>query len=110
MNVLNLAQKGIDIMYVLANFLAAIAELIDIVLNLYMFIIFGRVIISWVGADPYNPIVRFLISATEPVLSPIRRRLPVMGGVDFAPFILLLSIIFVKSFVVQSLIQFARSL
>ena len=97
-------------MFVLANFLAAVAEMINIILSLYMFIIFGRVIISWVSADPYNPIVRFLISATEPVLYPIRRRLPVMGGIDFAPFLLILAIIFIKSFIVQSLLQLATRL
>lgn len=97
-------------MFVLANFLAAVAEMINIILSLYMFIIFGRVIISWVSADPYNPIVRFLISATEPVLYPIRRRLPVMGGIDFAPFLLILAIIFIKSFIVQSLLQLAARL
>ena len=97
-------------MFVLANFLAAVAEMINIILSLYMFIIFGRVIISWVSADPYNPIVRFLISATEPVLYPIRRRLPMMGGIDFAPFLLILAIIFIKSFIVQSLLQLATRL
>ena len=97
-------------MFVLANFLAAVAEMINIILSLYMFIIFGRVIISWVSADPYNPIVRFLISATEPVLYPIRRRLPMMGGIDFAPFLLILAIIFIKSFIVQSLLQVATRL
>jgi len=97
-------------MFVLANFLAAVAEMINIILSLYMFIIFGRVIISWVSADPYNPIVRFLISATEPVLYPIRRRLPMMGGIDFAPFLLILAIIFIKSFIVQSLLQVAARL
>jgi len=97
-------------MFVLANFLAAVAEMINIILSLYMFIIFGRVIISWVSADPYNPIVRFLISATEPVLYPIRRRLPIMGGIDFAPFLLILAIIFIKSFIVQSLLQLAARL
>jgi len=97
-------------MFVLANFLAAVAEMINIILSLYMFIIFGRVIISWVSADPYNPIVRFLISVTEPVLYPIRRRLPMMGGIDFAPFLLILAIIFIKSFIVQSLLQVAARL
>ena len=97
-------------MFVLANFLAAVAEMINIILSLYMFIIFGRVIISWVSADPYNPIVRFLISATEPVLYPIRQRLPMMGGIDFAPFLLILAIIFIKSFIVQSLLQLAARL
>ncbi len=97
-------------MFVLANFLIAVAKILDILLTMYMWIIIGRVIISWVNADPYNPIVRFLISATEPVLQPIRRKLPMMGPIDFSPFLLVLAIIFVQSFVVQTLIQMAAGL
>jgi len=84
-----------------------VAKMIDIILTLYMWFIIARAVISWVNADPYNPIVRFLISATEPVLYPIRRRLPMFGGIDFSPIIVILVIIFIQSFLVQSLIQLA---
>ena len=94
-------------MFVVANFLIAVAKMIDIILTLYMWFIIARAVISWVNADPYNPIVRFLISATEPVLYPIRRRLPMFGGIDFSPIIVILVIIFIQSFLVQSLIQLA---
>ena len=94
-------------MFVVANFLIAVAKMIDIMLTLYMWFIIARAVISWVNADPYNPIVRFLISATEPVLYPIRRRLPMFGGIDFSPIIVILVIIFIQSFLVQSLIQLA---
>lgn len=95
-------------MFVVGNFLSAIAKIIDIGLTLYMWIIIGRAIISWVSPDPYNPIVRFLASVTEPVLSPIRRRLPIgMGGIDFSPILVILAIVFVQSFLVQSLLQLA---
>jgi YggT family protein len=97
-------------MFVVANFLVAVAKMIDIILSLYMWIIIGRAIISWVNADPYNPIVRFLISATEPVLYPVRRRLPMLGGIDFSPILVILAIIFVQTFLVQSLIQIASQL
>jgi len=97
-------------MFVAANFLIAVAKMIDIILSLYMWIIIGRAIISWVSADPYNPIVRFLISATEPVLYPVRRRLPMLGGIDFSPILVILAIIFVQTFLVQSLIQIASRL
>ena len=97
-------------MFVIANFLVAVAKMIDIILSIYMWIIIGRAIISWVNADPYNPIVRFLISATEPVLYPVRRRLPMLGGIDFSPILVILAIIFVQTFLVQSLIQIASQL
>jgi len=97
-------------MFVVANLMIAVAKMLDIILTLYMWLIIARAVISWVNADPYNPIVRFLISATEPVLYPIRRRLPMLGGIDFSPIIVILSIIFIQSFLVQSLIQLAARL
>ncbi len=96
-------------MFVANNFLNAVAQLIDFVFTIYMWIIVGRAVVSWVNADPYNPIVRFLYEATEPVLSRIRRLLPMsMGGIDFSPMVLILLIIFLQSFIVPTLTQIAR--
>jgi YggT family protein len=95
-------------MFIIGNFLAAVAKIIDIALTLYMWIIIGRAVISWVNPDPYNPIVRFLTAITEPLLYPIRRRLPIsLGGMDFSPIIVILVIIFVQSFLVRSLAELA---
>lgn len=94
-------------MVILGNFLIAIAKIINIALTFYMWIIIGRAVISWVNPDPYNPIVRFLNSVTEPVLYPIRRRLPFLGGFDFSPIIVILAIVFIQTFLVQSLADLA---
>ena len=95
-------------MFILSNFLIAIAKLIDIGLSLYMWLIIIRAIISWVNPDPYNTLVRFLHSATEPVLYPIRRRLPLFfGGFDFSPVLVIMAIFFIQTFFVQSLLQIA---
>ncbi len=95
-------------MFVVNNFIMAVAQLLDFVLTAYMWIIIGRAVISWVNADPYNPIVRFLYQATEPVLSRIRNFVPLnMGGIDFSPMILILGIMFIQSFLVQTLKQIA---
>ena len=98
-------------MPILANFLIATAKVVNIALTLYMWIIIARAVISWVNPDPYNPIVRFLNAVTEPVLYPIRRRLPIsLGGLDFSPILVILAIIFIQYFVVQSLLDMARGL
>ncbi len=95
-------------MFVVNNFMMAIAQLIDFLLTAYMWIIIGRAVISWVNADPHNPIVRFLYEATEPLLSRIRRMLPLsMGGIDFSPMILIMAIMFLQSFLVPTLKQLA---
>ncbi len=90
------------------NFLLAIARLLEIVLNAFMWIIIIRAVLSWVSPDPYNPIVRFINNLTEPVLYQVRRRLPVsFGGLDLSPVIVLLAITFLQYVVVNSLYQFA---
>ena len=98
-------------MFVLSNFILAVAKIIDIVLSLYMWIIVARALVSWVSPDPYNPIVRFLYRATEPVMAPIRRWLPLRGlGIDISPIIAIAAIIFLQSFLLRSLIEFAYRL
>ncbi len=94
----------------LGYFFVALAKVIDTVLWLYMWIIIIRAVLSWVSPDPYNPIVRFIHNITEPVLYQIRRRLPVsFGGIDLSPVIVILIIIFLQNFVVQSLLYVSRS-
>ena len=97
-------------MFMLSNFLLAIAKLLNFVLGAYIWIVIGRAVISWVSADPYNPIVRFLVQATEPLLVRIRRVLPIMGGLDLSPMVLILAVIFLQSFLVPTLQQLALSL
>ncbi|RJR18440.1 MAG: YggT family protein [Desulfobacteraceae bacterium] len=95
-------------MFLFSNFIAAVARVLDIALTLYMWLIIARAVISWVNPDPYNTIVRFLVRATEPVLYRIRRLIPIdLGGIDFSPVIAILAIIFLQSFLVQSLAQLA---
>ncbi len=94
-------------MFVLSNFLSATARVLDIALWIYMWIIIIRALISWVNPDPYNPIVRFLYQATEPVLYRVRRYLPYTGGIDFSPLVVILIIIFLQTFLVNTLQELA---
>jgi YggT family protein len=95
-------------MFIVSNFLIAIAKIIDFGLTLYMWLIIIRAIISWVNPDPYNTLVKFLHAATEPVLYPIRRRLPLFfGGFDFSPVLVIIAIFFIQTFFVQSVLQIA---
>ena len=80
-------------MFMISNFLLAIAKLLNFALSAYIWVVIGRAVISWVNADPYNPIVRFLIQVTDPVLLRIRRFVPSMGGIDLSPMILILAIV-----------------
>lgn len=95
-------------MFVFSNLLMALAKILDIVFTTYMWVIVARAILSWVNPDPYNPIVRFLYSITEPVLYAIRRRIPLaFGGIDFSPMIVILVLLFLQNFLVPSLREMA---
>jgi len=84
-------------------FLQALAGVLDMILFLVMIIVIARAVLSWVSPDPYNPIVRMINQLSEPLLFPIRRRVPYIGGMDFSPIILLMVIFFLQNFLVQSL-------
>jgi YggT family protein len=97
-------------MFILGNLIAATARILDIALTLYMWIIVIRAVLSWVNPDPYNPIVRLLYQATEPLMARVRSWIPLRGmGIDLSPMILLLAIVFLQSFLVPSLIQLSYS-
>jgi YggT family protein len=72
-----------------------------------MWIIIISALISWVNPDPYNPIVRFLHTVTDPVLRPVRKRLGMAMGVDISPLIVILIIMFIKHFIIASLFDIA---
>jgi len=98
-------------MFIIANLLSAVAVMLHYVLTIYMWIIIARAVISWVNPDPYNPIVRFLYTVTEPVLSSIRRTIPLpMVGIDFSPIIVFVIIIFCDNFLVKTLHEIAMRL
>jgi YggT family protein len=65
-------------------------------LDLYSFIVFVSVALSWLRLSPENPVVRVTSALTEPLLGPLRRVIPPVGGFDISPLVLLLSIQLVK--------------
>jgi YggT family protein len=97
-------------MFVIGNFIAAVAHIVDIALSIYMWIIIIRALLSWVNPDPYNPIVRLLHQVTEPPMAFVRQRIPLRGmGIDLSPMIILLAIFFLQRFLVPSLMQLSYS-
>ena len=98
-------------MFVAGNLILALANLLHLVLQAYFWIIIARAVLSWVNPDPFNPIVRFLYRVTEPVLRPIRHRLPTLSiGLDLSPMVVILAIFFLDSFLISTLRDLALSL
>jgi YggT family protein len=84
-------------------------QVVGLVFQVYIFIVVARALISWVGPDPYNPIVRFLNRATDPVLDRLRKLLPLQfGGIDLSPLALLLALYVVKDLLLNLIAQLAR--
>lgn len=104
-------RKGLGGMFILGYLLKAMAEVMDLVLLFFMVVVIARAVLSWVSPDPYNPIVRFIHNITEPILYRIRTMLPVViGGIDLSPILVFLCVIFLRSFVVNSLFRLAETL
>ncbi len=87
----------------------AIATILDMALGAYMWVVIAAAVLSWVQPNPYNPIVRFLHSITEPVFWKVRKLVPfaVVGGLDLTPVLVIFAIYFVRIFVVGNLYRLA---
>jgi YggT family protein len=98
-------------MFVFGNIILGIAKVLGVVLNIYMWVIIIRALLSWVNPDPYNPIVQFLTRITEPVLRPLRKLVPAWKlGIDLSPLIAILIIYFLEIAVVDTLFRIGRSM
>uniref|UniRef100_A0A7V5XGG8 YggT family protein n=1 Tax=Thermodesulfobacterium geofontis TaxID=1295609 RepID=A0A7V5XGG8_9BACT len=86
--------------------LSSFIQLIDLLLTIYVWIIIARAIISWVNPSPYHPLVRFLYKVTEPVLAPVRKIIPPIGGIDISPVIVIFIIFVIKNLLHRLLIKF----
>lgn len=88
---------------------SSLYDVVSLVFQVYIFIVIARALISWVNPDPYNPIVRFLHNATEPVLARMRRYLPLQfSGIDLSPIALLLALTIIEKLLLNIIVQFSR--
>jgi YggT family protein len=98
-------------MMVVSTFIEAIASILSMVINIYIWVVIIASLITWVKPDPYNPIVQVLYRLTEPVYDFIRRYIPtVVGGIDLAPIIVIIGLQFINLFFVKLLFSFAGGL
>lgn len=86
--------------------LSALYQVVNLVFQIYIFIVIARALVSWVNPDPYNPIVRFLHKATDPVLDRMKRVLPLQfSGIDFSPVALLILLSVVEQMLLAIIVQ-----
>ncbi|MEJ2470461.1 MAG: YggT family protein [Desulfuromonadales bacterium] len=88
---------------------SALYQVVSLVFQIYIFIVIARALVSWVNPDPYNPIVRFLVNATEPLLGWMRRTLPLQfSGIDLSPIALLVALSVVEQILLRLIVQLSR--
>lgn len=90
-------------MFIPDNYIRLIANIVNIVIIVYIWIIIIRALISWVNPNQYNPVVKFLRDITDPVLVPARRLFPIGGMIDLSPIIVILILLFLRIMIVQTL-------
>lgn len=91
---------------ILGNLLLTVAEIVNMLLNVYYWVVIIAALVSWVNPDPYNPVVKFLHTVTEPVFRPIRRLIGYrLGPIDISPLIVILAILFIQKFLIRSIIE-----
>ncbi len=80
----------------LGPFLWAIPELVELLINIFLFAILIQVILSWINPGAYNPASALLHSLTDPVMRPARRILPPISGLDLSPMLVMIGLVLLK--------------
>ncbi len=70
----------------------ALIKLVTLSVNLFMFAIFVRIVLSWISPGQYNPATAIITTLTEPLLAPVRRIIPSMGGFDISPIFVIIAL------------------
>ncbi|MCX8021624.1 MAG: YggT family protein [Syntrophorhabdaceae bacterium] len=91
-------------MFVVGNLFSSVAYILNLILDLYFWVIFARAVLSWVRPDPFNPIVRTICRLVDPLTYRISRIIPTrIGAIDLAPFILMLIVVFIQRFLIATI-------
>lgn len=91
----------------LAIGILALSELLELLLNVFLFAILIQVIISWINPGNYNPVTSLLYTLTEPILRPCRQLIPAIGGLDLSPMVALIGLQVAKMLLIPPLHQLA---
>jgi YggT family protein len=98
-------------MFILGNFLHGLAYVVNMILEIYLWVVIIRTVLSWIRPNPYNPLVRIIYGIVDPVTYRISRIMPTrIGMFDVAPFLVIIIIIFLQKFVVNSILDLGMRL
>jgi YggT family protein len=95
--------------HLLAPLAWAVPELLGLVLNVFLFAVIAQALLSWVNPDPYSPAVVVLRDLTRPVLKPLRRVIPPLGGLDLSPMAAAVALVLAKMLLIPPLAKLTGS-
>jgi len=96
-------ESNIKPVYAWTNLVLFIAQILSQLLSLYFWVVIIAALMTWIEPNPYNPIVRFLYSVTEPVFDWVREHIPVFfGGIDFSPLVVIIAIQFLQIYLIPT--------
>lgn len=88
----------------------SLAELLGLLLNIYLFSILIQVVMSWINPNTYNPGISLIHSLNEPLLAPARRLIPPLSGLDLSPVVVLLGLQLAKMLLLPPLLTWGQVL
>jgi YggT family protein len=92
--------------YAWTNFIIFVAQTLDSLLTLYLYVVIISALMTWIEPNPYNPIVRFIYSITEPLFEWFREHVPIVfGGLDFSPILVIIVIELIQRVVIPSAVH-----
>lgn len=85
----------------------AVVDAITLIINVWFFAVLIRAILSWISPGGHNPIAEILDRITDPLLRPVRRMIPLIGGIDLSPLVVLIGLQVLKMLLVPPLLHLA---
>jgi len=76
-------------------------DLVSLTFDIFIIALFVQAILSWINPDPYHPVSSLLRSLTAPVLRPIQKHVPPIGGIDLSTLVGLIGLMFIKRLVLS---------
>ncbi len=101
-----LALKGVMVS-IMALVVLSFSQLVSLLINVFVFAVFARAILSWFDPGNYNPASSLLHSLTEPLLGVCRKVIPDLGGIDLSPLVALVALQLAKMMILPPLSQLA---
>lgn len=109
LSLISLLSYGVTIS-VAGVLVLSVAEILKLIIYIFMFVIFVQILISWINPGMYNPVSVILYKLSDPLLRPARRLLPPVHGMDFSPVLALVFLQLLLILLVRPLTDLARTL